>query len=179
MLPNRGSRLDSYRQHRNEWFKIDLDSPLDPVDREGFTGLDYFPERKDLVFDAEIDTSGEGIGERVDIPTTAGTEKTFYRAGRIHFTVDGTPVTLSVFTDAKGTHYFIPFKDGTTGKETYSGGRFLDPKARPSGKLAIDLNYAYNPWCAYSDGWACPLPPEENIVEASIPAGEKVFTHRR
>ncbi|MFM9106496.1 MAG: DUF1684 domain-containing protein [Chloroflexota bacterium] len=175
MLPNRGSRLESYRQHRDEWFKNDPDSPLEPVDREAFTGLDYFPERKDLQLDLPVDDSGPGVGERVDIPTTAGEVKPFLRAGRITFDVDGSPVTLSVFTDARRGNFFIPFKDGTTGSETYEGGRFLDPKARPNGNLVVDFNYAYNPWCAYGEGWSCPIPPDENVVAIRIPAGERAF----
>jgi uncharacterized protein len=55
-------------------------------------------------------------------------------------------------------------------------GRYLEPQARPDETLEVDFNYAYNPFCAYSEGWSCPIPPEENWLEVSIEAGEKAFT---
>jgi uncharacterized protein (DUF1684 family) len=74
--------------------------------------------------------------------------------------------------------FFLPFKDGTTGGETYAGGRYLDPRARPDGSLVVDFNYAYNPYCAYGEGWSCPVPPVENEVTAPIEAGELAFERR-
>ncbi|MGI9253079.1 MAG: DUF1684 domain-containing protein, partial [Thermomicrobiales bacterium] len=137
------------------------------------------PERKDLTLDLPLDTSGDGIGEKLDIPTTdPDVIKPFIRAGRIHFEIEGKPVTLTVLKDANRGHYFLPFKDGTTGIETYAGGRFLDPKAKPNGNLVVDLNYAYNPWCAYGEGWSCPIPPVENVIEAPIRAGERTFNRK-
>ena len=72
---------------------------------------------------------------------------------------------------------FIPFKDATTGKETYPAGRYLDMESgtgqMPDGKWILDFNNAYNPWCAYSTDYACPLTPQENILEVEILAGEK------
>lgn len=180
MMPNRGSRLESFRQHRDHHFAHDPNSPLPPAEREGFDGLAYYPERKDLALELELDSRGEGVGERLDFPTSDGAAKPFVRAGRIHFDVDGAPVTLSVFTDVDRGRYFLPFKDGTTGKETYGAGRYLDPKMRPDGKtLVVDFNYAYNPYCAYSDGWSCPLPPWENVVKTPISAGEKAFPRKQ
>lgn len=176
MMPNRGSRLESFRQHRDHYFAHDPDSPLTPEEREGFAGLAYYPERKDLALELELDTSGDGVGEHLEFPTSDGPPKPFVRAGRIHFEADGSPVTLSVFTDVARGRYFLPFKDGTTGEETYGAGRYLDPKMRPDGKtLVVDFNYAYNPYCAYSEGWSCPMPPWENVVKAPIRAGEKAF----
>lgn len=179
MMPNKGSRLESFRQHRDHYFAHDPDAPLEHDDRHGFAGLDYFPERPDLALELPLDTSGEGVGERVDLPTSDGQTKPFVRAGRVSFEVDGQPVTLSVFTDLGRGRYFLPFRDGTSGTETYGGGRYLDPKMRPDGKtLVLDLNYAYNPYCAYGDRWSCPAPPIENHVSVPIPAGEKAFVRK-
>lgn len=176
MMPNRGSRLESFRQHRDHYFAHDGDAPIAPDEREGFTGLAYYPERKDLALELPLDTTGDGVGEHIDLPTSDGQTKPFIRAGRVHFEVDGQPVTLSVFTDRGRGRFFVPFKDGTTGTETYDGGRYLDPKMRPDGTtLVMDLNYAYNPYCAYGDRWSCPLPPAENAVGVPIPAGEKAY----
>ena len=71
--------------------------------------------------------------------------------------------------------FFLPFRDKTSGNETYELGRYLDPQMSPDGHLMIDFNYAYNPYCAYGEGWSCPFPPRENWIEVPIEAGEKMF----
>jgi len=72
---------------------------------------------------------------------------------------------------------FLPFKDFTNNESTYGGGRyinFLDTDIK-DGKIEIDFNKSYNPWCAYSDGFNCPIPPKENHIETEVTAGEKNF----
>ena len=70
-------------------------------------------------------------------------------------------------------YLFLPFRDGTSRKESYGGGRFLDLK-KPKGKtIHIDFNLAYNPYCAYSHRYTCPIPPPENELTIEIKAGEK------
>ena len=73
---------------------------------------------------------------------------------------------------------FLPFTDETTGELTYGGGRYidLDIKDIDKNKITIDFNKAYNQYCAYSDGYRCPVPPEENDLAVSISAGEKNYT---
>lgn len=67
------------------------------------------------------------------------------------------------------------WKDGTSGKTTYGGGRYLEFSTSDvkSQQLVVDFNKAFNPYCAYNPGYACPLPPAENTLEESITAGEK------
>ena len=178
MQPKAESRLAAFRRHRDQFLGQDEDSPLTPADREGFTGIDYFPERPDLAFELPIDTGGEGVGEVVKLPTSDGDERDFQRAGRVHFDVDGTPATLSVFREVGRGRFFVPFKDATSGDATYKDGRYLDPRAKPDGTLVLDLNYAYNPYCAYGDGWSCPLPPAENVLGVAIEAGERAFARK-
>lgn len=169
------TRLAAYRERRDHYFAHDPGSPLGPEQRVGFAGLAYFPERPDLAIEATLDASGPDAGEAIELQTVDGQAKLFVRAGRIRFEVDGTPVTLSVFKDVDRGRYFLPFRDGGAGSDTYAGGRYLDPRARPDGTLLVDFNYAYNPYCAYSGGWSCPIPPPENTVAPLIPAGEKSF----
>ena len=82
--------------------------------------------------------------------------------------------SLSAPLDA---HYFtfIPFVDAQAGKETYGAGRYLDPEVLPDGRLVLDFNLAYNPYCAYNERYSCPIPPAENRLEAVIQAGEKSY----
>ena len=63
----------------------------------------------------------------------------------------------------------------SAGDETYEVGRYLEPQLLPDGRLHVDLNYAYNPFCAYGSGWSCPIPPAENHLSVMIPAGERAF----
>lgn len=71
--------------------------------------------------------------------------------------------------------FFIPFSDITNGHDTYGGGRYLDFKTTDivAGKLTIDFNKAYNPYCAFVSGYNCPIPPRENDIPVFIKAGEK------
>ena len=94
---------------------------------------------------------------------------------QVRFAVDGEEATLTVFRDGERGSLFIPFRDASAGEETYEVGRYLEPQSRPDGTLDVDFNYAYNPFCAYSEGWSCPIPPEENRLALTIPAGERAF----
>jgi uncharacterized protein (DUF1684 family) len=105
--------------------------------------------------------------------TTTGDQQTFVRHGRIHFAVDGQPASLTVYRSAHG--YFLPFADSLAGSETYGAGRYLDPEPLPDGRLHIDFNLAYNPYCAYNEAWSCPITPPENRLKLPIRAGERAF----
>ncbi len=132
------SRLAAFREHRDHYFAHDPHSPLDPEQRVNFAGLAYFPERPDLALELPIETDGPGVGEPVELLTVDGERKPFVRAGRIRFTVAGQPVTLSVFKDVERGRFFLPFKDGTAGKESYAGGRYLDRSPGKAGRDAPD-----------------------------------------
>jgi uncharacterized protein len=174
-MTDKAERLAGYRHRRDHFFAEHPHSPLKESQRAGFSGLEYFPERTDLALNLPLDESGPDVGEPVDLPTTDGKEKSFSRAGRVRFEVDGVPVELSVLRDTDRGSLFIPFQDASAGQETYELGRYLEPQGRPDGTLEVDFNYAYNPFCAYSEGWSCPIPPEENRLPVAIAAGEKAF----
>jgi len=170
------ARLVGYRERRDHFFAHDPGTPIGPEQLARFDGLDYYPENPALVLEVALETTGPGIGERIDLATADGRTKPFVRAGRVAFAAEGQPVTLSVFKDVERGKYFLPFRDGGAGTETYAVGRYLDPRARPDGTLVVDFNYAYNPYCAYSEGWSCPIPPAENVIAAPIRGGERAFT---
>lgn len=174
------SRLQRFRHHRDEYFGQDEHSPLTPEQREGFAGLAYFDPNPEMALILELDTSGATVGERIMLGTTDGTAKEFIRAGTIAISVapNESPATFTVFKEPDRGRFYLPFRDGTAGDETYAVGRYLDPQARPDGRLIVDFNYAYNPYCAYGDGWSCPIPPRENITPVRIEAGEKTFPLR-
>ena len=169
------SRLAGYRRRRDRFFAEHPHSPLSEEQRERFTGLDYFPERDDLALTLEFDESAPNVGEDIDLATTDGLSKRFVRAGTIEFEVDGEAVQLTVLRDGIQGGLFLPFRDAMAGTDTYSVGRYLEPQLLPDGSIHIDFNYAYNPFCAYGDGWSCPIPSEENILTVPVRAGERAF----
>jgi uncharacterized protein (DUF1684 family) len=170
------SQLDEFRKDKDRFFGRDPDSPLDPERRSTFKGLAYYPENPALVVRGTLDHDVEP--GTVTMETTGGGEQVYTRAGILRFTVDGQPAQLTLFA-AEDTHeLFVPFRDATSGKGSYPAGRYLEvepPDA--SGQVAVDFNFAYNPFCAYNPEYNCPLPPVENWLKVPIQAGEKTFSH--
>ncbi len=81
----------------------------------------------------------------------------------------------SVEESTHDPYYFVPFKDLTNGTETYPAGRYLDIPVTENDIITVDFNVAYNPYCAYSPYYSCPLPPMENHLKVRISTGEKNY----
>lgn len=167
-------RLSGFRERKDTFFKAHESSPLTDEQKAVFKGLSYFPTNEEISLAVELDKSGDGIGDEITVGTLSGEPKQFVRVGRFNFDVEGQQATLTVFQDTTNGKFFLPFRDTTADNETYSVGRYLDPKARPDGRLVIDFNMAYNPYCAYNSGWSCPIPPFENRLTVPIRAGELI-----
>ncbi len=110
-------------------------------------------------------------------------QKDFIRYGKLIFTIHDTALQLTVYQSVKQNpqyrnYLFIPFTDITTGDETYGSGRYIDIETTDikNNIVTIDFNKAYNPYCAYTTGYNCPIPPKENYLAVGIKAGEKNFT---
>jgi uncharacterized protein len=168
--------LDEFRAGRDALFASHPQSPVPPQERAGFRGLRYFPESPDAVVDVDVDpASGQ-----LSIDTGGPDGVIDYERVGILPTPWG-PLTLWWIT-AYGGGLFLPFRDGTSGRETYGAGRYLTDTVKGTfgrglrilddGRVRLDFNYAYNASCAYDDRWACPLAPPENRLAARIPAGE-------
>ncbi|WP_462250145.1 DUF1684 domain-containing protein [Ferruginibacter sp.] len=112
-------------------------------------------------------------------------QKDFIRYGKLIFTIHDTALQLTVYQSKLQTpltkdYLFIPFADVTSGDETYGSGRNIDlliTDIKNNTALA-DFNKAYNPYCVYSDGYNCPIPPRENYLVVAIKAGEKTFAKK-
>lgn len=116
--------------------------------------------------------------------TSANTLKHYYKYGRLDFLISDKECFLYVYqskdlmqTTAYKNYLFVPFTDGTTGDESYGSGRYLDLYVSDiqNNSCQLDFNKAYNPYCAYSAGYKCPIPPKENNLTVAIKAGEKNF----
>ena len=167
------SRLDDFRARKNDLFAGNEQSPLSDEQRTTFTGLAYFPENDALALTLPLNRAG--AGSDIILDTSDGQQRQYRRVGTIQVPVASETATLTLFAMPGHTRLFLPFMDGTTGNESYKGGRYLEPRERPDGTIDLDFNYAYNPYCAYGDGWSCPIPPEENRISPRIEAGEQDF----
>jgi hypothetical protein len=158
--------LADFRARKDEFYRSGHDSPLDRLQRKLFQGLEYFPENPDLVVIAPLEEP-ENPGD-VTLETSTGDSQTYRRAGIVHFTVDGEPTQITLFRSQHDEQFFVPFRDSTSGRETYGAGRYLEVDPPHTGHVVVDFNYAYNPYCAYNAQWSCPLPPVENWLTVPI-----------
>lgn len=167
-------RLDIKNKFSNDKFG--------PLKEENITFLSYFPANKDFVVQADVELL---YGEKTfRMPTYDGTSNAYKRYALVHFQLLGQQHTLTLhqsealFQNPQFKNYlFLPYLDKTNGQETYAGGRYLELDAShiKNGKIEIDFNKSYNPYCAYSSGYRCPQPPAENTLEIDITAGEKNY----
>jgi uncharacterized protein (DUF1684 family) len=167
------TELEELRKHKDEFFGSDPDSPLSKEQKRAFKGLRYFPENPALRFDAEVEPFDEH--KHVQMQTSTGAVQEYIKYGTFQFEVDGKPAELTVYVSPDGGDAFVPFVDATSGSETYGAGRYLDLHYHGGRQFHVDFNLAYNPWCAYSPRYSCPIPPQENRIQVPIRAGEKDF----
>ncbi|MBI3115354.1 MAG: DUF1684 domain-containing protein [Candidatus Kerfeldbacteria bacterium] len=158
------------RTEKDAFFKSPH-SPLTPEQRTSFAGLPYYEPNEALRFAQALNTDVDRAP--LTLPTSTGDERQYRRAGTITFAITGQSVTLTVFEDEHG--YFLPFRDGTAEDATYGAGRYLEPEQGSDGKLLVDFNLAYNPYCAYNEQYSCPIPPRENRIPVRIEAGERRY----
>ncbi len=168
------------RQERDVAFKSSPQSPIPAQDRARFQGLAYYPINPELRFRVKLNRYP--VPARIRMATNTGEIRTGLRYGYFEFSVGGQPCSLQVFrlddSDNSGQpSLFVPFRDATTGKETYAAGRYIDLTENTSGIYDLDFNRAYNPYCAYGGDYSCPIPPEENRLPVPIRAGEKNYPH--
>ena len=165
------SELDEGRRAKDHFFAHDPQSPLTAHQRQGFFGLRYFPENPGLRLEVVVEPAAETAP--VEMQTSTGDVQVFTDVGRFRFDVNGHQAELTIYEGMGGL--FLPFVDALSGSETYPAGRYLEPEHLASGRVLVDFNLAYNPYCAYNAQWSCPVPPFENRLTVSIRAGEQIF----
>ncbi|MCU0324526.1 MAG: DUF1684 domain-containing protein [Spirosomaceae bacterium] len=170
-------------QHREEYKAEFLKSSNSPLKQKDLAGLRFYePNEKYKVECTFAATKG---GKPFEVPTTSGDSQTYTRFGQLSFQIDGQTHKLTVYRSPSlmnnplyRDYLFVPFKDQTNGKDTYGGGRYIDLRMREvnGDKVILDFNKAYNPYCAFGDGYSCPIPPKENHLKIAIEAGEKNYS---
>jgi len=167
------------REQKDIFFLSQNNSPIPFEKRQQFKGLDYYPPDPDFNFELELYEHEEK--KILKIEDTQGNEREFLRWGEFRFKIGDKDCTLQAYkSDPDEERLFVPFKDETSARETYGAGRYLDldyeAHHTADGKWILDLNNAYNPWCAYSDAYACPFIDPENWLEVEVRAGEKKYS---
>jgi uncharacterized protein (DUF1684 family) len=167
-----------WRVARDELFRTHPQSPLPKGERSSYPGVPCFDYDAALRVLAEVEPV-----ESTDTQIGSSGEETiaFRRFARARFELDGGEHALELYwLTAYGGGVFVPFRDLTSGTETYGGGRYLLDTVKGSDlgtegdRLVLDFNFAYNPSCSYDPRWVCPLSPPANRVPVAIRAGERM-----
>lgn len=171
---------DSILQLRQDHLNELMDSTagvLNSEEIQHFKGTSYFDVNEEMIIHA---TFKKKKGKKFKMPTSTERTPIYRRYGYLNFELDGRMNQLTVYQnmelkDREGfeDYLFVPFRDATSGITTYGGGRYLDFKIPSSNEVLIDFNLTYNPYCAYSIRYSCPVPPTSNTLVVQILAGEK------
>jgi uncharacterized protein (DUF1684 family) len=167
-----------WRAGRDELLRGHPQSPIPPAARADYPGATYAPY--DSALRCELDLDTDVPAAEMNVPTATDGVVPFRRVGVLHLPALG---DLDVWSlDTYGGGIFVPVKDAGAGRTTYGGGRYLLDTVKGAdlggdvraGRLVVDLNFAYNPSCAYDPAWACPLAQAGNTLPVEVTAGELV-----
>lgn len=165
------------RAEKDRFFAEHPQSPIPPDERDNFDGLSYYDPDPGYRVDATV--RRHETPEPVELETTGGRPVRYLRVATLEFDLDGKAHELNGYRqeDTPDEALFVPFRDKTTGQQTYEHGRYMELESEQrlsdGETIVLDFNLAYFPFCAYSDTFSCPLPPEENWLSVSIEAGER------
>ncbi len=170
-----------FQKEMNAKFKDASKSPLTKRDLKKFEGLAFFKlDEKYKVVAKLIKTPN---APSFNFPTTTDRVAVYEKYGVVSFAIDGENFELAIYKDENPElmykdNLFLPFFDETNGKTSYEGGRFIDvliTDVNTNGTIVIDFNEAYNPYCAYSDRYSCPITPRDNYLNTAIKAGVMAY----
>lgn len=158
-------------------------SPLDEDLRDKFRkagGHPFFEIDKNYRIEAKFKKHIDTL--TVKIPTSSERMAVFDKYGEASFIMNGKEYTVTIHQSHRSREMeeykdwlFFMFTDLTNGEETYGGGRYIDLRIPEGETIIIDFNKAYHPYCAFTYGYSCPVPPKENFMNAPITAGIKLL----
>jgi uncharacterized protein (DUF1684 family) len=174
--PGRAHRI--WQAGRLELFQTHPQSPLKKDDPLRTSGIDYWPYDPRFCFELELLTVDEP--QELRLPTDGDGTTRLQQIGRVRIPLVE-PVTVDVWwLEQYAGGIFLPLRDGTSGRETYGGGRYLLDTAKGADlggspdTLIVDLNFLYHPSCRYNAAWQCPLAPAGNTIREPVRAGERL-----
>lgn len=169
--------ITDYQAELNAYYFNSI-KPLKRSENIKFSGIDFFPIQEKYRVKANFIYTPNG--EIVKFPTSDKKTQTYKKYGIVNFQIDKQALSLTLYqfypVNNKNKHsLFLPFTDETSGDTTYGGGRYLNINSKEINKetntIFIDFNKAYNPLCAYSTNFSCPIPPADNFLPIEINAG--------
>ena len=180
-MPSEGEwkqELETERAMKDGFMAGDPESPF-IVGRVPFHALRYFSP--DPMFVVHATLHRRPAPEEAYLRTNRDNQAVMRYIGDLSFTLGGESLHLRLYHagEGVGTSVFVPFRDRTSGGESYGAGRYLTLELSESDEYEVDFNRAFNPYCAYTDDFECPFPPAENDLPTAIRAGEKAWAEDR
>lgn len=172
------SKLQQERENKDWEMQYDVNSPFRRDTSAKFAALNYYEPTAEFIFKSKLYVNEKK--DTIKITGTRGEIRDAIIEGYVVLDYNGNEQKLNIyksFGPQGQSYYSIWFTDKTTGKETYPVGRYLDFELNNDSEFVyeIDFNRAYNPYCAYSDLYTCPIPTKEDYIDFEIKAGEKNF----
>lgn len=174
--------VEKERTEKNREFLEDEMSPLDSIKKKEFKGLGYFEVDPKWRVSARLEKYSDP--DTIKMKTTTERLPLYLVYGKAYFVLEGREFSLTIYRNiglmskpGYEDYLFVPFRDESSGQESYGGGRYIDAREVKGNTLLIDFNKAYNPYCVYSKKYSCPVPPAENFLELAVTAGEKDYRH--
>ncbi len=172
------NRVADVRAERIRYLKSSQQSPF-VQHKIKYRPLTFYPIDADYKVRANLERIISPT--RLQIANSDGSLDTYQKFAYATFTLNDQSHKLLILRQAGfGTlpnAYFTAFADKTSGEDTYGAGRYLDLEIGKSDNIMIDFNLAYNPYCAYTAKYSCPLPPAENLLPIAVMAGEKDYNY--
>ena len=173
-------KINKFQKELNLEFLNPKTTILDSLDQLSFEGLEFYPASPKFYIKARFKRTPNEIPFLMKTSTDRLPE--YVKYGEAHFEMENKKIVLNIYQNIKYSKIdefkndlFLPFTDFTSGDGSYGGGRYIDLKIPDNDLIVIDFNKSYNPYCAYSHRYSCPIPPEENDVSIRIEAGIKNF----
>jgi len=171
---------EEFQANLNREFTNREESPLTDEDFKIFQSLEFYPIDEKFTVEAKFVSTPKEKVFKMKTSTTRLPE--YKKYGELFFQIDGKSFKLNVYQnielskkEGSEDYLFLPFSDLTCGKESYSGGRYIDMRIPKTNTVTIEFNKAYNPYCAYNHKYSCPIVPLENDLTIEILAGVKKF----
>lgn len=176
---------ERWRSGRERLFREHPQSPVPPPDRPAFRArhYPYDPAWRLAATLAPGPPGPDRAAGPIALPSSGAAVPPMRRAGIVQLPTPLGLRPLSVFwLDEYSGGLFLPFRDATNGTTTYGAGRYLLDTAKGAdlggdparAELVLDLNFAYQPSCAFDPRWTCPLAPPENRLPIAVEAGERI-----
>ncbi len=170
------AQINTERDDKNRFMRYNDTSPLSDAQKADFRALEYFEINPEFKIKARLEAVDSD--KLLVLPTNDGKEERYLKYAYANFILKGKQQRLLILQPMVRqfqNKLMLIFTDETTGEETYGACRYIDLVKENDQSITIDFNRAYNPYCAYTDEFSCPLPPVGNHITVAVSVGEKDF----